>query len=233
MNLFRMLKEREKQGKLLRVGLIGAGKFGTMYISQARKVPGIHLIGVADLVPENAMKAFKRTLWKEEQVSAKTLDEAYSNGTTCILDNVDELVSSPYVDIIIEATGNPEVGIENVLKCCHHKKDIIMVNVEADAVAGPLLAKKAKEAGIVYSLAYGDQPAMICEMVDWARTAGFEVVAAGKGTKYLPIYHKSTPDTIWDYYGLTKEQAEKGGMNPKMFNSFLDGTKSAIDMASV
>lgn len=233
MNFYKMLEERENQENPLRVGIIGAGKFGTMYISQVRKMPGVHLVGVADLVPENAMRSFERTSWEKDRVLANTLDEANRNGTTCILKSSDELISSPFIDIIIEATGNPEVGIANVLKCCQYKKDIIMVNVEADAVAGPLLAKKAHEAGIIYSLAYGDQPAMICEMVDWARTAGFEVVAAGKGTKYLPIYHKSTPDTIWDYYGLTKEQAKKGGLNPKMFNSFLDGTKSAIEMAAV
>jgi predicted homoserine dehydrogenase-like protein len=96
-----------------------------------------------------------------------------------------------------------------------------------------LLAKRAAQAGIVYSLAYGDQPALICEMVDWARTAGFEVVAAGKGTRYLPAYHASTPDTVWGHYGLCAEDAKVGGMNPQMFNSFLDGTKSAIEMAAV
>ena len=82
-------------------------------------------------------------------------------------------------------------------------------------------------------MAYGDQPALIAELVDWARAAGFDVVAAGKGTKYLPIYHASTPETVWGYYGLTPEQARAGGMNPQMFNSFLDGTKSAIEMAAV
>ena len=99
--------------------------------------------------------------------------------------------------------------------------------------AVPLLKQRADEAGIVYSLAYGDQPALICEMVDWARAAGFSVVAAGKGTKYLPTYHASTPDTVWQHYGLTPEDAARGGMNAQMFNSFLDGTKSAIEMASV
>ena len=108
-----------------------------------------------------------------------------------------------------------------------------MVNVEADALAGPLLARRAREAGIVYSLAYGDQPALICEMVDWARCIGLEVVAAGKGTKYLPAYHDSTPDTVWDHYGISAADARAGGMNPQMFNSFLDGTKSAIEMAAV
>ena len=108
-----------------------------------------------------------------------------------------------------------------------------MVNVEADALAGPLLAQRAREAGIVYSLAYGDQPALICEMVDWCRTAGFEVVAAGKGTKYLPVYHASTPATVWPHYGFSPEMVAAGDFNAQMFNSFLDGTKSAIEMAAV
>ena len=108
-----------------------------------------------------------------------------------------------------------------------------MVNVEADVLAGPLLARKASEAGIIYSMAYGDQPALICELVDWARTAGFDVVCAGKGTKHLPEYHYSTPDTVWDYYGFTAEQLRTGDFNKQMFNSFLAGTKSALEMAAV
>jgi predicted homoserine dehydrogenase-like protein len=143
------------------------------------------------------------------------------------------MIASSEIDIIIDATGNPAVGIQNVLRCCEWGKHIIMVNVEADALAGPLLAQRAREAGIIYSLAYGDQPALICEMVDWARAAGFEVIAAGKGTKYLPTYHQSTPDTVWQHYGLSAEQAQLGGMNAQMFNSFLDGTKSALEMAAV
>ena len=118
-------------------------------------------------------------------------------------------------------------------RCCAHGKHVVMVNVEADALAGPLLAQRAREAGIVYSLAYGDQPALICEMVDWCRAAGFEVVAAGKGTKYLPAYHASTPDTVWPHYGFTPETVAAGDFNAQMFNSFLDGTKSAIEMAAV
>src|SRR5207253_7825324 len=100
-------------------------------------------------------------------------------------------------------------------------------------LAGPLLARRAAEAGIVYSMAYGDQPALIAEMVDWARTTGFEVVCAGKGTKYLPEYHQSTPNTVWDYYGFTQDQVVSGDFNAQMFNSFLDGTKSAVEMAAV
>ncbi len=108
-----------------------------------------------------------------------------------------------------------------------------MVNVEADALAGPLLARRAAEAGIIYSMASGDQPALIAELVDWARTIGFEVICAGKGTKYLPVYHQSTPDTVWGHYGFSEEQVAGGDFNPQMFNSFLDGTKSALEMAAV
>ena len=113
------------------------------------------------------------------------------------------------------------------------RKHIVMVNVEADTLAGAYLAGKARAAGVIYSMAYGDQPALIAEMVDWARSAGFEVAAAGKGTKYLPAYHSVTPDGVWEHYGLTAAEAKAAGMNSQMFNSFLDGTKSAIEMAAV
>ncbi|MBA3598647.1 MAG: Gfo/Idh/MocA family oxidoreductase [Methylibium sp.] len=233
MNLHSMLQARATEGKPLRVALIGAGKFGSMYLSQARRTPGIHLVAVADLSPERARAALLGVGWAAEQLSAKSLDEARRNGTTLLTDDTPAVIASDAVEIVIDATGSPAAGINHVLACCKHGKHIVMVNVEADALAGPLLAQRARKAGIVYSLAYGDQPALICEMVDWARTAGFEVVAAGKGTKYLPAYHASTPDTVWQHYGLTAEDAKAGGMNAQMFNSFLDGTKSAIEMAAV
>lgn len=233
MNLYHFLEEREAQGKPVRIGIIGAGKFSTMYMAQAKKTPGVQLVGIVDLLPEKAKDSLRRTMWEEERIGATSLEAAEQTGAVCILTEAETLIGSPCVDIIIEATGSPEAGVRHVLWCCEYQKHIIMVNVETDAVAGPLLAKKAEEAGIIYSLAYGDQPAMIAEMVDWARAVGFEVVAAGKGTKYLPRYHQSTPETIWNDYGISPEKAKAGGMNPKMFNSFLDGTKSAIEMAAV
>ena len=233
MNLHSMLEARAAEGKLLRVALIGAGKFGSMYLSQARRTPGIHLVAVADLDPARAKAALLGVGWPADRLGAQSLDEARRSGGTFLTDDTPAVIASDAVDIVIDATGSPAAGIAHVLACCKHGKHIVMVNVEADALAGPLLAKKAREAGIVYSLAYGDQPALICEMVDWARTAGFEVVAAGKGTKYLPAYHASTPDTVWQHYGLCAEEAQAGGMNAQMFNSFLDGTKSAIEMAAV
>jgi predicted homoserine dehydrogenase-like protein len=135
--------------------------------------------------------------------------------------------------VVAEATGNPAVGIKHARAAIAGGKHVVMVNVEADALAGPLLAEEARKAGVVYSLAYGDQPALTAEMVDWARATGFRVIAAGKGTKYLPAYHDVTPDGVWQHYGLTSSEAQSGGMNPQMFNSFLDGTKSAIEMAAI
>ena len=233
MNLHKLLQQRAADGRPVRVGLIGAGKFGSMYLSQARRTPGIHLVGVADLDPTRARQALRHVGWPDERIGARGFAEALAQGTTCVTDDAHALIASDAVDVVIDATGAPAAGIGHVLDCCEHGKHVVMVNVEADALAGPLLARRARAAGIVYSLAYGDQPALICEMVDWCRAAGFEVVAAGKGTKYLPEYHASTPDTVWTHYGLTAEEARAGGMNAQMFNSFLDGTKSAIEMAAV
>ena len=233
MNLARLMQQRAANKNPISIGLIGAGKFGSMYLSQIPRTPGMHLLGLADLNPKRAAESLRRVGWKDEQFAAQSFEQAFKHGTTCITDDAMALITNPHVEVIIDATGHPAAGIAHVLACCEHKKHIVMVNVEADALAGPLLAKRAAEAGIVYSLAYGDQPALICEMVDWARAAGFTVVAAGKGTKYLPAYHSSTPDTVWGHYGFTPEMVAGGDFNAQMFNSFLDGTKSSIEMAAV
>jgi predicted homoserine dehydrogenase-like protein len=232
-NLHHLLTKRNHEKGPLRVGLIGAGKFGSMYLAQAGSTEGVHLAAIADLAPARAIEALRRTGWRNGQGTAASLTDALAKGTTFITDDAPAMIASPGIDVIIDATGSPSAGITHVLACCREGKHIIMVNVEADALAGPLLARRAAEAGIVYSLAYGDQPALICELVDWARACGFTVVAAGKGTKYLPVYHQSTPDTVWSHYGFTEEQLAGGDFNAKMFNSFLDGTKSAIEMAAV
>jgi predicted homoserine dehydrogenase-like protein len=233
MNLHALLAQRAAQNKPLRVALIGAGKFGSMFLAQARRTPGIHLTMIADLAPQRARESLARVGWPAEQYAASSAWAAVQAGTTFVTDDAQAAIASDAVEIVIDATGSPAAGIRHALECCDHGKHIIMVNVEADALAGPLLARRARQAGIVYSLAYGDQPSLICEMVDWARTAGFEVVAAGKGTKYLPEYHASTPETVWGHYGFTPDMVAKGDFNAQMFNSFLDGTKSAIEMAAV
>jgi predicted homoserine dehydrogenase-like protein len=233
MNLYAKLQEREAQGKPLRVGVIGAGKFASMYLAQAPRTPGVHVAGIADLSPVGARANLGRVGWNAESYAAGSLDAAFKERRTHLSEDWQALVSHPLIDIVIEATGNPVAAVSHALFAFRHRKHLIMVTVEADAVCGPLLAKKAQEAGVVYSLAYGDQPAIICDLVDWARAAGFPVVAAGRGHKWLPHFAQSTPETVWEHYGLTPEQARLGGLNPKMFNSFLDGSKPAIECAAV
>jgi predicted homoserine dehydrogenase-like protein len=232
-DLMSLLAARAEAGNPLRVGLIGAGTFGTMFLAQARRVPGLHLLGVADIAPERARAAMLQAGWPAEQFAAPSLAEALASGRTYVGDDSAALIAASGLDVIIEATGVPAAGVAHALLAIDFGKHIVMVNVEADALAGPILAKRARAAGVVYSLAYGDQPALIAELVEWARASGLEVLCAGKGTKYLPIYHRSTPATVWEHYGFTPQQIAQGGFNPQMFNSFIDGTKSAIEMAAV
>ncbi|SEN12530.1 Gfo/Idh/MocA family oxidoreductase [Bradyrhizobium sp. OK095] len=233
MNLHRMLLERKAAGKPVTIGLIGAGKFGLMFLSQVRQTDGMHLVGVADLNTARARAQLKLGCWPEEQYAATSIDDALKHGRTIVTDNADALITHPAIEVIIEATGDPGAGIRFAMKAIENGKHIVMVNVEADAVAGPILARKARQAGVVYSLAWGDQPALIADHVDWARAAGFKVVAAGKGTRYHPTYHQSTPDTVWDILDKYMKIKDRNSINPKMFNSFVDGTKSGIEMTAV
>ncbi len=222
MNLHRLLSERLAKGKPVRVGLIGAGKFGSMFLNQIPTTAGLEMAAIADLDPERARAACRAVDWSEERIAA-----------TAYLDSGEDLCRRDDIEVIVEATGHPAAGIRHALTAIENGKHIVMVNVEADVLAGAALANRARAAGVVYSMAYGDQPSLVSEMVDWARATGFKVVCAGKGTKYLPAYHQVTPDGVWAHYGLSAEEARAAGMNPQMFNSFLDGTKSAIEMAAI
>jgi predicted homoserine dehydrogenase-like protein len=233
MSLHQQLLKRQADGKPIRVGLIGAGKFGSMYLSQIPRTPGVHLVGIADLSPAAARTNLARVGWDVRRTEAASLDAAVKNGDTHITEDWKALVSHPAIDVVVECTGHPIAAVDHCLEAFAHGKHVVNVTVEADAFCGPLLARRAAQAGVVYSLAYGDQPAMICDLVDWARTCGFPVVAAGRGHKWLPHFCNSTPETVWGYYGLTPEQAARGGLNPKMFNSFLDGSKPAIESTAV
>jgi predicted homoserine dehydrogenase-like protein len=232
MNLSRLLAARAAASNPIRVGVIGAGKFGSMFLAMAARTPGIHIACIADLSPSRARENFLRIGWEVARSAAASLDEAMAKGSTFVTEDA-AAVNDPRIEVVVESTGNPAAGIAHALAAIAARQHIVMVNVEADVLAGPLLARRAAAAGVVYSMAYGDQPALVCEMVDTIRAMGLPVVAAGKGTKYLPRYHESTPETVWGFYGLTEEQARAGGMNPQMFNSFLDGTKSAIEMAAI
>jgi predicted homoserine dehydrogenase-like protein len=233
MSLHAKLLERAASNRPIRIGLIGAGKFGSMYLSQIPRTPGVHLVGIADLSPAAARVNLARVGWEAQRLDAKSLDDAAKNGTTFVSDDWQALVRHPSVDVVVECTGSPMHAVDHILEAFANKKHVVNVTVEADAFCGALLGSRAKAAGVVYSLAFGDQPALICDLVDWARTCGFPVVAAGRGHKWLPHFSESTPETVWHHYGLTPEQAERGGLNPKMFNSFLDGSKPSIECSAV
>ena len=233
MSLGTLLARRAVEHGPVRVGILGAGKFASMYLAQARDLAAIHVVGVADLRPERARAALRRTGWPEERFAAASMEEALSTSGTHITDRAEAVIEAPGLEVVVEVTGDPLAGALHAARAIDAGRHIVMVNVEADCLAGPLLAERAARAGVVYSMAYGDQPALICELVDWARTSGFDVVAAGKGTKHLPSYHLSTPDSVWDHFGFTAEQVATGDYNAQMFNSFVDGTKSAIEMAAV
>jgi predicted homoserine dehydrogenase-like protein len=220
MNLSTLAAARAEAGRPIRVALIGAGKFGSMFLSQVPTIAGLEISAIADLDPDKARAACREVGWDAALIAATR----FTDSVATALDGA---------EVMVEATGHPLAGITHALGAIEAGIHVVMVNVEADVLAGPVLASKAREKGVVYSMAYGDQPALVAEMVDWARAAGFTVAAAGKGTKYLPHYHHVTPADVWSHYGLTPEQAADAGMNPQMFNSFLDGTKSALEMAAI
>ena len=228
-----VLRDRAAKGKPIRIGQVGAGKFGTMFLAQLRLTQGMHLACLADLMPARARERLTSVQWSPEQIDAKSIGDAIKSGKTHITDNVMAIIDNPDIEVVIEATGDPATGIRIASAAINAGKHVVMVNVEADALAGPLLAKRAREKGVVYSLAWGDQPALVCEHVDWARSCGFEVVAAGKGTRYLPTYHQSTPETVWDILTQYLVIHDRSHINPKMFNSFVDGTKSGIEMTAI
>lgn len=222
MNLHRMLSQRAEAGRPVRVGVVGAGKFGSMFLAQVPSTPGLEVVAIADLDVERARSACRAVGWSDARIAA-----------TAFLEDGVALASDDGLEVLVEATGAPQPAVAHALAAIGAGTHVVMATVEADMLAGAALTRRAEAAGLVYAMAYGDQPALIADMVDWARTCGFEVAAAGKGTKYLPGYHQVTPDEVWTHYGLTPEQAAAAGMNPQMFCSFLDGTKSSIEMAAV
>nr|WP_256997733.1 SAF domain-containing protein [Candidatus Pelagibacter ubique] len=219
MYLYSKLQNRSKP---IRIGFIGCGKFVSMFLAQYNQLEKIQIDTIVDVNIEKAKKNCLNSGLNEKTIS--------NINFTNSLDNTLERD----IEIYIEATGNPIIGTVHATKIINNKKHIILVNVEADVTCGKFLSDLANKNNVVCSMAYGDQPSLIMEQIEWARLNGFQVICAGKGTKYHPTFEYSTPETVWDHYGLTKERAEKeSGMNPKMFNSFLCGDKSAIEMCAV
>ena len=233
MNLARGLERRVAEGRPVRIGLIGAGKFGSMFLAQARRTPGMHVVAIADRDVPKVRGLLAAAGWEPEQFAAPSPVTARDSGRTHLGEDGERVIATDGIEVLVEATGDPRTGLRHATAAIEAGRHVVMVTVEADVIAGPLLAERADAAGVVYSLAYGDQPALICEQVDWARSAGFRVTAAGKGTRYLPSFHQSTPDVVWNNFGIEPDVATRGHMDPKMFNSFIDGSKSAIEMTAV
>ena len=233
MNLSAMLSSRIQNNRPVRVGLIGVGKFGSMTLSQARHINGLHIMAVADLDLNKAQDSFQRVGWDTKSCFAGSAAEAVISGKTWLTDNAADICALSELDCIIEATGHPLFGVRHAVMALQQAKHVVMVNVEADVLCGPYLTQLADENNVIFSMAYGDQPAAICELVDWVRTNGFELISAGKGMNFQPHFRYSTPDTVWSYFGWSDEEVTAGDFNPKMYNSFTDGTKAAIEMAAV
>ena len=212
----------ENRKEPIKIAFIGCGKFVSMFLAQYNHLDKIQIDSIVDLNIDRAKKNCLNSGIKKSSI-----------GKIKFTNSLNEILNRD-IEIFIEATGNPIVGTVHAVKIIKSKKNLILVNVEADITCGKYLSDLAKENNVICSMAYGDQPSLILEQIEWAKLNGFSVVCAGKGTKYHPTFEYSTPDTVWGHYGLTKERAEiESGMNPKMFNSFLCGDKSAIEMCAV
>ncbi|MBN1631103.1 MAG: flagellar biosynthesis protein FlgA [Thermoleophilia bacterium] len=236
MSLLSLLRQREADGDPVRVGVIGAGTFSTAFLNQARQTPGMRVACIADIYPQKAHGACLATGWPAAALagaaSPGAVNDLVADGKVAIVDDADHLLNAD-LDVVVECTGLTGPGAYHAWTALDTGKHVVMVNVETDVLVGHVLQQKAASQGLVYSMAYGDQPAIISEMVDWARSAGFEVVCAGKGTRFQPEYRYSTPDTVWEHMGFTPQQVEAGGYSAQMYNSFLDTTKSAIEACAV
>lgn len=233
MNLSSLLSERAAEGRPIRVGLIGAGKFGTMFLAQARHTPGLHVAAVADGNPERAATALALAQWPPAKAVARSLADALSGGGTWVAQDPFSLFEQRGLDVVIEATARPDHGARHALAAIDRGVHVVMVNLATDSLVGPVLARRAQDAEVIYSLALGDYPATICQLVDWARTSGFEVAAAGRGVRWRPGCQGITPDTIWQQWGITAEKARAAGMNARVFTTFADGSRLAMELASV
>ena len=149
MSLHQQLQRRAAEQRPIRIGLIGAGKFGSMYLAQVPRTPGVHLVGIADLSPAAARNNLARVGWEAQRTEARSLDDALRTGATHIGEDWQALVSHPGIDIIVECTGHPIAAVDHCLLAFGNRKHVVNVTVEADAFCGPLLAARAAKAGVL------------------------------------------------------------------------------------
>ncbi len=230
MGLHDEMCKRDRSGSPLRVALVGAGTFGSMFLRQATHAPGVAVVAVVDIDVIRASQALISCGYQRDQVH---FTGAPSPSNIVVTDDTNYIVCHADIDVIVEATGSTLAAIRTIRAALAAGKDVVNVTVEADALVGVGLAREAATNGCTYSFAYGDQPALICELVDWARVNGFDVTCAGKGTLYREGFEYTSPDNVWDRYGFSAADADAAGYDRRMFTSFVDGTKSSIEMAAV
>ena len=226
----------EEAREPIRVSIIGCGVFGSQMVAQIARAPGMEVAVACDLNGQRAAAALEQAGYTQDSTVAtdrlSEANDAIEKRIPAVTESAQVAIEAD-VDVVVEATGLPDPGARHAFEAITAGKHVVMVNVEADVVVGPMLKRMADSAGVVYSMAYGDQPALAAELYDWATSLGFEVVAAGKGTRYLPEYRKATPDDALLRFGFSPDEAESGERNPRMYNSFMDGTKAAVEMCAV
>lgn len=232
-----LLAQRAAENRPIRIGIIGTGKFGAGLVAQISQMRGMDVSVIADINLAHARHAYTSSRVPADEIrAAETLDEmedAIRAGKPTVVEDGLLLAASESVDVIVEATGIPDVGAKMAWHALSNRKHVVMVNVEADVTVGGILRRQADAAGVVYSMVDGDQPACTMHMIDWARSLGFEIVAAGRGTILYADDPDGIPDTVPQRFGFSEEVLERRTINLKMFNSFRDGTKAQVEMTAL
>jgi predicted homoserine dehydrogenase-like protein len=232
-----LLEQCALQDEPIRVGIIGAGKFGAGVVAQLSQMQGIEASLIADLDLDRARYAYTASDVAEDDIreagSLGEAEQAILEGRPAVTQDGLMLTQCDLVDVVVEATGIPPVGARMAYSAITHHKHVIMVNVEADVTVGPILSSLAHSAGVVYTLVDGDQPGSTMNIVEWAKTLGFEIVAAGRGTIFYGDDRQGTPDTVPQRFGFSDEMLVRRTINLKMYNSFRDGSKAQIEMTAL
>lgn len=231
------LAQRAAENNPIRVGIIGAGKFGAGLVAQLSQMQGMVASAIADINLKHAIDAYTVSNIPPDAISyirnVNEMNDAIRSGKRVVTEDGMHIIQSDLIDVVVEATGIPEVGARMAYHTLMHKKHLVMVNVETDVTIGPFLRRLADNAGVVYTLVDGDQPGVTMNMVEWAKTLGFEIVAAGRGTIFYNDDRAGIPDTVPQRFGFSQELIERRTINFKMFNSFRDGSKAQIEMTSL
>ena len=233
----RQLAERAAENNPIRVGIIGAGKFGAGLVAQISQMQGMVASAIADINPKHAIDAYTVSNIPPDAIShvqnVSEMNDTIRSGKRAITEEGLHIIQSDLIDVVVEATGIPEVGAQMAYHTLMHGKHLVMVNVETDVTVGPFLRRLADNAGVVYTLVDGDQPGVTMNIVEWSKTLGFEIVAAGRGTVFYDDDRIGIPDTVPQRFGFSQELIERRTINFKMFNSFRDGSKAQIEMTSL